>query len=84
MAGTFSRLRRAITTRQARLCVVGQGYVGVTVAAAAASAGMEVDGVDRDLARVAELSAGRPGRATAPRPAPETQRDDGSGNGFPP
>jgi UDP-N-acetyl-D-glucosamine dehydrogenase len=60
VAGTFSRLRRAITTRQARLCVVGQGYVGVTVAAAAASAGMEVDGVDRDPSRVSELRAGRP------------------------
>jgi UDP-N-acetyl-D-glucosamine dehydrogenase len=60
VAGTFSRLRRAITTRQARVCVVGQGYVGVTVAAAAATVGMDVHGVDRDVERVAELVAGRP------------------------
>ena len=56
----FARLRRSITSRRARVCVVGQGYVGLTVAAAAATAGMEVDGVDRDEARIAELNAGRP------------------------
>jgi UDP-N-acetyl-D-glucosamine dehydrogenase len=60
VAGTFSRLRRAITTQQARVCVVGQGYVGVTVAAAAARAGFRVDGVDNDAARIGELHSGQP------------------------
>jgi nucleotide sugar dehydrogenase len=40
------------------VAVVGQGYVGLSVAAGAAIAGMTVWGLDRDAARVAALSAG--------------------------
>lgn len=48
----------AIRSRQARISVIGQGYVGLTVAAAAAEAGFSVTGIDIDQARVRSLSAG--------------------------
>jgi UDP-N-acetyl-D-glucosamine dehydrogenase len=51
-------LRRRILRREARVCVIGQGYVGLSVAAGAAIAGMPVDGVDSDGQRVAALAAG--------------------------
>ena len=38
---------------------MGQGYVGLSVAAAAAAAGLETTGVDLDPDRVAQLSAGK-------------------------
>ena len=41
-----------------RLVVVGQGYVGLPLAVAAAEAGYRVVGVDRDKARVDDLNAG--------------------------
>jgi UDP-N-acetyl-D-mannosaminuronate dehydrogenase len=40
-----------------RLVVVGQGYVGLPLALAAAEAGFSVVGVDVDPARVEELKA---------------------------
>jgi UDP-N-acetyl-D-glucosamine dehydrogenase len=42
------------------VCIIGQGYVGLTVAAAAANAGMRADGVDLDERRVAQLENGCP------------------------
>jgi UDP-N-acetyl-D-glucosamine dehydrogenase len=39
--------------------VVGQGYVGLSLACAAAEAGFRVTGIDIDARRVAELSSGR-------------------------
>ncbi|HET7325922.1 MAG TPA: nucleotide sugar dehydrogenase [Nocardioidaceae bacterium] len=41
-----------------RLCVIGQGYVGLSLAAAAAADGMHVTGIDIDGNRVGSLSAG--------------------------
>jgi UDP-N-acetyl-D-glucosamine dehydrogenase len=52
-------LRQRILTRQARVAVVGQGYVGLSLACAAAEAGYAVAGVDVDAARVAALDAGQ-------------------------
>jgi UDP-N-acetyl-D-glucosamine dehydrogenase len=52
-------LQRKITLRTAVLGVVGQGYVGLSLAAAAAVEGLQVHGVDVDSARIAELQAGR-------------------------
>jgi UDP-N-acetyl-D-glucosamine dehydrogenase len=52
-------LRRRIEARDARVVVVGQGYVGLSVAAGAAMSGMQVHGVDTDPDRVAALSDGR-------------------------
>lgn len=44
-----------------RLTVFGTGYLGTVHAACMAQAGFEVLGVDTDSARIAALSAGRPG-----------------------
>jgi UDP-N-acetyl-D-glucosamine dehydrogenase len=51
-------LRRRLLARDASVAVVGQGYVGLSLACAAAEAGFEVVGIDVDAARVAGLSAG--------------------------
>ncbi|HET9292432.1 MAG TPA: NAD(P)-binding domain-containing protein, partial [Actinomycetes bacterium] len=54
-----SMLRRRLLTRDARVAVVGQGYVGLSLACAAAEAGFEVAGIDVDADRVDALAAGR-------------------------
>lgn len=51
-------LLEAIGDDTARVAVIGQGYVGLSVAAAAASAGMATIGVDLDADRVAALADG--------------------------
>jgi UDP-N-acetyl-D-glucosamine dehydrogenase len=53
-----SLLRRRLLARDARVAVVGQGYVGLSLACAAAEAGFEVTGIDVDAARVDALAAG--------------------------
>ncbi len=54
-----STLRQRLESRKARVCVIGQGYVGLTLAAGAAAEGLTVTGVDIDAARVAALADGR-------------------------
>jgi UDP-N-acetyl-D-glucosamine dehydrogenase len=54
-AGLMAR----IDARQARVGVIGLGYVGLPLAAAVASAGYPVLGFDIDPAKVAALEAGR-------------------------
>jgi UDP-N-acetyl-D-glucosamine dehydrogenase len=51
-------LRRRILARSASVAVVGQGYVGLRVACAAAQAGFEVVGIDIDQGRVQDLGRG--------------------------
>jgi UDP-N-acetyl-D-glucosamine dehydrogenase len=51
-------LRRRILARDARVVVVGQGYVGLSLACAAAEAGFAVTGIDVDPDRTAGLAAG--------------------------
>ncbi|HEX2027223.1 MAG TPA: nucleotide sugar dehydrogenase [Nitriliruptorales bacterium] len=51
-------LKRRIEARRVTVCVIGQGYVGLTVAAGAAIAGMRVHGVDRDRDRIRNLESG--------------------------
>ena len=51
-------LRSRILAREVRVVVLGQGYVGITLAAAAADAGFRVTGIDIDVERVAALSRG--------------------------
>jgi UDP-N-acetyl-D-glucosamine dehydrogenase len=53
-----SRLRRRLLARDARVAVVGQGYVGLSLACAAAEAGFTVTGIDVDAGRIAGLRAG--------------------------
>jgi len=55
MMGTAA-LRRRILARRARVAVVGQGYVGISLACAASDAGFTVSGVDVDAARIAALA----------------------------
>jgi UDP-N-acetyl-D-glucosamine dehydrogenase len=59
MAAAAAVVQARIATKQAVVCVVGQGYVGLTVAAAAAAAGLTVHAVDILETRVADLAAGR-------------------------
>jgi nucleotide sugar dehydrogenase len=51
-------LAERINRSDCTVAVVGQGYVGLSVAAGAAIAGMSVWGIDRDASRVAALSDG--------------------------
>ncbi len=51
-------LRRRILNRSARVAVVGQGYVGLSLACAAAEAGFCVTGIDVDTRRVVALRDG--------------------------
>jgi UDP-N-acetyl-D-glucosamine dehydrogenase len=51
-------LRRRILTRDAQVAIVGQGYVGLSLACAAANAGFTVTGIDIDARRTAGLAAG--------------------------
>jgi UDP-N-acetyl-D-glucosamine dehydrogenase len=55
-----SALRRRLLARDARVAVIGQGYVGLSLACAAAEAGFTVTGIDVDAARIAGLAAGEP------------------------
>lgn len=52
-------LLQRIVSAQASIAVIGQGYVGLTLAAAAAEAGFEVVGIDVDGERIEGLAAGR-------------------------
>ncbi|MEX0817901.1 MAG: nucleotide sugar dehydrogenase, partial [Gaiellales bacterium] len=51
-------LRRRILAHSAPVAVIGQGYVGLTVACAAAQAGFHVVGIDIDSERVRDLAQG--------------------------
>jgi UDP-N-acetyl-D-glucosamine dehydrogenase len=53
-----ARLRRRILSREASIAVLGQGYVGLNVACAAAQAGFPVVGIDVSEARIHDLDAG--------------------------
>jgi UDP-N-acetyl-D-glucosamine dehydrogenase len=52
-------LRRRILNRTARISVIGQGYVGLSLACAAAEDGFPVTGIDSDATRVAALAEER-------------------------
>jgi UDP-N-acetyl-D-glucosamine dehydrogenase len=51
-------LRRRILSRRARIAVVGQGYIGLSLASAAANAEFVVTGIDLDERRVGDLVEG--------------------------
>jgi UDP-N-acetyl-D-glucosamine dehydrogenase len=48
-----------IVTRDSRVAIVGLGYVGLPLAIAFVEAGLDVEGIDANAPRVAELSAGQ-------------------------
>jgi len=56
---TTAQLRRRILARSSRIGILGQGYVGLSLACAAAEAGFPVVGVDIDEDRVEDLENGR-------------------------
>ena len=70
MKGT-AVLRRRILSRRANVVVVGQGYVGVSLACAASEVGFPVVGIDLDGDRIADLSRGE---LTVPGVSPELFR----------
>jgi nucleotide sugar dehydrogenase len=52
-------LRSKLADHSAHIAVVGQGYVGLSVAAAAARAGLDTVGIDLDSERVEALTSGQ-------------------------
>jgi UDP-N-acetyl-D-mannosaminuronate dehydrogenase len=58
-AGAAAGLIDKIASRSATVCVVGLGYVGLTVSCAVARTGFQVIGIDTDLTRVAAVNSGR-------------------------
>ena len=52
-------LERKIAGHEARICVVGLGYVGLPLAVGFARLGYRVTGLDVDAARVASIMEGR-------------------------
>ena len=52
------RLLERIVAREVRLAVLGQGYVGLTLACEAAEAGFPTVGIDVDEGRISELAEG--------------------------
>ena len=57
--GHLDRLLAAIEGAQARVGIIGLGYVGLPLARAFADAGYRVLGFDTDPAKVARLGRGR-------------------------
>ena len=51
-------LVRRISGGEITVCVIGQGYVGLSVAARAAATGLTTYGVDQEADRVEQLAAG--------------------------
>jgi UDP-N-acetyl-D-glucosamine dehydrogenase len=54
----ITSLREKIDARDARVSVIGLGYVGLSLAVELAKAGMVVRGIDLDLERVSQLNRG--------------------------
>ena len=52
-------LKEKLEKRQARIGVIGLGYVGLPLAVEFADAGFDVTGFDVDQSKVAEINAGR-------------------------
>src|SRR5207249_7217821 len=56
--GTASLLAEKISSKNATVCVIGLGYVGVPLTVASAQAGFNVLGVDVDVSKVAQINRG--------------------------
>jgi UDP-N-acetyl-D-glucosamine dehydrogenase len=73
----LDELRRRIESREARIGVIGLGYVGLPLALAFARAGYRVDGFDLDATKVRTLSEG--GSYIGDVPAAEVREQVGAG-----
>src|SRR2546422_1135271 len=58
LAGSASLLADKISSKNATVCVIGLGYVGVPLAVASAQAGFKVLGVDVDQSKVEQINRG--------------------------
>jgi UDP-N-acetyl-D-glucosamine dehydrogenase len=58
LAGSASLLADKISSKNATVCVIGLGYVGVPLAVASAQAGFNVLGVDVDASKVEQINRG--------------------------
>ncbi len=58
MSGSAAQLIERIRARQARVGVIGLGYVGLPLAVEFARVGFDVTGFDVDEAKVASINAG--------------------------
>src|ERR1700722_3976613 len=58
LTSTASILAEKITSRRARVGIVGLGYVGLPLAVEFAKAGFEVIGIDLNESKVAKVNAG--------------------------
>jgi len=58
LADSASLLRDKISSKNATVCVIGLGYVGVPLAVASAQAGFNVLGVDVDESKVEQINKG--------------------------
>ena len=54
----LSNIKNKINTKEAKLCVVGLGYVGLPLAVEFAKAGFKVTGIDISEDRVNQLNKG--------------------------
>jgi len=58
LAGSASLLADKISSKNATVCVIGLGYVGVPLVVASAQAGFKVLGVDVDQSKVEQVNRG--------------------------
>ncbi len=72
--GAIERVQQLIETRQAEICVVGLGYVGLPLAISLAEAGFRVRGLDVAADKIAQLRQGRSYIMDVPDEAVDTQR----------
>ena len=63
----FTELRELIEVREAKVCIMGQGYVGLSLAMGAIDAGFFTYGFDVDDQRVRALASGRSHVLDVPR-----------------
>src|SRR5882762_7123365 len=70
------QLGEKLASRQARLGVIGLGYVGLPLSVEMAEAGFSVVGIDADPRKVAEIKAKRSYISDVPTPLSKTKDPD--------
>jgi UDP-N-acetyl-D-glucosamine dehydrogenase len=77
MSNPFSQLTQKLTQKQARVGIIGLGYVGLPLARAFANQSFRVLGFDVDLAKVQKLQKGESYIKQIPHDAIATMREKG-------